>query len=143
MPYNDRLGSDNDILNFRLGLLGTPYSFVSLTQEAAFVLEPLAVSTVKYSITLTYGRVLACIHSVMAASANRINFTVYKGSSDRRVVQGTTHRDRLYGDEALLRITHGSLCGTDEHYLNVDMCLGHEGAGVVEELGPDVKSLQV
>ena len=75
--------------------------------------------------------------------SNGINFVVFKGSSDRRVVQGTTHRDKLNGDEVLIRITHSSLCGTDEHYLHVDICLGHEGAGVVQSLGPDVKTLEM
>ena len=79
----------------------------------------------------------------MDISSNGIDFIVYKGSSNRRVVQGTTHRDRLDGDEVLIRITHSSLCGTDEHYLNEDMCLGHEGAGIVQSLGPDVKSLEM
>ena len=72
-----------------------------------------------------------------------IDFAVYKGSTGGHVVQGTTHRDKLVGDEVLLRITHSSLCFTDEHFLSTDMCLGHEGAGVVEKLGPNVNSLQV
>lgn len=79
----------------------------------------------------------------MDPSSNGFNFVVYKGSPDRRVIQGTTHRSQLNGDEVLIRITHSSLCGTDEHYLDADMCLGHEGAGVVETLGPDVKTLEM
>lgn len=75
--------------------------------------------------------------------SKRVDFTVYKGSSTRRIVQGTTHREGLYGDEVLLRVTHSGLCGTDEHFLDRDMCLGHEGAGVVEALGPEVKALKM
>ena len=78
-----------------------------------------------------------------SSSSKGISFVIYKGSPDRRVVQGTTYRSQLNGDEVLIRITHSSLCGTDEHYLNEDMCLGHEGAGVVQSLGPDVKTLKV
>jgi hypothetical protein len=35
-------------------------------------------------------------------------------------------------DEALVRITHSGLCGTDEHFKHKDMGLGHEGAGVAQ-----------
>jgi len=79
----------------------------------------------------------------MDSASQGVSFTVYKGSPSRRIVKGTTHRDRLIGNQVFIRITHSSLCGTDEHYLGVDMCLGHEGAGVVERLGPDVKGLKV
>lgn len=79
----------------------------------------------------------------MTPAETGINFTVYKGSPSRRIVQGKTHRDKLNGDEVLLRITHSGLCGTDEHFLDKDMCLGHEGAGIVEALGPEVKSLKM
>ena len=79
----------------------------------------------------------------MDSSSKGYNFVVYKGSKDGRIIQGTTHRDSLQGEEVLLRITHSSLCGTDEHYKTTDMCLGHEGAGVVEALGPGVKNLKV
>jgi len=34
------------------------------------------------------------------------------------------------------------LCGTDEHFKHVDMGLGHEGAGVVEEVGASVKTMR-
>ena len=79
----------------------------------------------------------------MDSAAEGINFTIYKGSPSRHIVKGTTHRDRLNSDEVLIKITHSSLCGTDEHYLGNDMCLGHEGAGIVEALGPNVNSLKL
>lgn len=72
-----------------------------------------------------------------------IQYTIYKGSKNGKLVQATAQRDRLMGEEVLLRVTHSSLCGTDEHYLKADMCLGHECAGTVEQLGPGVKSLKV
>ncbi|KAI9697519.1 MAG: hypothetical protein M1820_007785 [Bogoriella megaspora] len=78
-----------------------------------------------------------------AIGPNGIDFTVYKGSPSREIVQAKTHREGLKGDEVLLRVTHSGLCGTDEHFLEKDLVLGHEGAGVVEALGPNVKSLQV
>ena len=81
--------------------------------------------------------------SKMNSDNKSINYTIYKGSASGKVVQSTAQRDSLVGEEVLLRVTHSSLCGTDEHYLKVDMCLGHECAGTVEQLGPDVKSLKV
>jgi alcohol dehydrogenase (nicotinoprotein) len=46
--------------------------------------------------------------------------------------------------EVLVRFTHAGLCHSDQHVLDGDiagwlpMVLGHEGAGVVEEVGPGV-----
>ena len=79
----------------------------------------------------------------MGSTTKGIDFTVYKGSPNHHVVEGKTHRDQLNGDEVLIKITHSSLCSTDEHFLGEDMCLGHEGAGVVQALGPNVKTLKV
>ncbi|XQA69008.1 NAD(P)-dependent alcohol dehydrogenase [Xanthomonas sacchari] len=53
------------------------------------------------------------------------------------------------GDEVLVRVVATGLCHTDlivrDQYYPVPLpaVLGHEGAGVVEALGPNVKSLQV
>ncbi|RHZ56580.1 NAD(P)-dependent alcohol dehydrogenase [Aspergillus thermomutatus] len=71
-----------------------------------------------------------------------IDFTVYKGSQDGSIKKATTHRDDLQGDSVLVRVTHSGVCFTDVHYRKSDMALGHEGAGVVEETGPNVKYLK-
>jgi threonine dehydrogenase-like Zn-dependent dehydrogenase len=70
-----------------------------------------------------------------------VEFTVYKGSKDGRIVQGTTSKE-VGPDEVLVRVTHSGLCGTDIHYKTADIVLGHEGAGVVEQLGKNVKTLK-
>jgi threonine dehydrogenase-like Zn-dependent dehydrogenase len=70
-----------------------------------------------------------------------VEFTVYKGSKDGRVVQGTTSKE-VGPDEVLVRVTHSGLCGTDIHYKTADIVLGHEGVGVVEQLGKNVKTLK-
>ncbi|MCJ1313092.1 hypothetical protein MMC25_006769 [Agyrium rufum] len=75
--------------------------------------------------------------------AGGISFTIYKGSQNGKIVEGTTKRDALVGEEVLLRVTHSSLCATDEVYLQADMCLGHECAGVVEQLGPEAKGFKI
>ncbi|CAK7200922.1 hypothetical protein SEUCBS139899_003622 [Sporothrix eucalyptigena] len=70
------------------------------------------------------------------------SFTVFKGSK-KGIVKGTTQKsDELSGDQVLLRITASGLCGTDLHYKEKDIVLGHEGVGVVEATGPDVKAIQ-
>lgn len=69
-------------------------------------------------------------------------FTVFKGSKDGSIVKSQTTRPDLTGEQVLVKITVSGLCGTDEHYKHADMALGHEGAGVVEEVGPNVKHLK-
>lgn len=66
-----------------------------------------------------------------------VDFTVFKGSKEGKIVQSTTTRD-IKADEVLIKVTHSGLCGTDEHYRHADIVLGHEGAGVVEEVGSAV-----
>ena len=52
--------------------------------------------------------------------------------------------------DAVVRITHTTICGTDLHILNGDVpavedgrTLGHEGVGVVEEIGEGVSNIKV
>ena len=49
----------------------------------------------------------------------------------------------LQSDEVLLRITHSGLCASDTAYFDYGMALGHEGVGVVEEVGSAVTELKV
>jgi len=70
------------------------------------------------------------------------SFVVYKGSESGKVVKSTTEKPALKGDQVLLRVTASGLCGTDLHYNKAAMGLGHEGVGVVEELGPNVQDLK-
>lgn len=70
-----------------------------------------------------------------------VEFTVFKGSKAGKIVESTTKR-LLQPDEVLIRTTHSGLCGTDEHFKHEDMGLGHEGAGIVEEIGASVTTLK-
>ena len=79
----------------------------------------------------------------MDAGSNGITYTTYRGSKDGGLVQSSIHRDSLARDEVLLRVTHSALCATDEVYLETDMCLGHECAGVVQDVGPETRDLKV
>lgn len=69
-------------------------------------------------------------------------FTVFKGSEEGKIVKSQTTRPDLKGDDVLVKITASGVCGTDVHYLHSDIVLGHEGAGVVEEVGPDATMLK-
>ncbi|KAI1330958.1 GroES-like protein [Xylariaceae sp. FL0255] len=72
------------------------------------------------------------------------SFTVLKGSESGNPQAATmTRPDELSGDQVFVRITASGLCGTDLHFRNKDMGLGHEGVAVVEKLGPDCKTLKV
>lgn len=72
-----------------------------------------------------------------------IDFTVFKGSSTGKIVESKTHKESLKPDEVLLKITHAGLCGTDQHYKTEDMVLGHEGVGVVQQVGSQVTAFKV
>src|SRR5207248_803467 len=52
--------------------------------------------------------------------------------------------------DAIVRLTSSAICGTDLHFVRGTMSgtkpgtiLGHEGVGVVEQLGEDVRNLEV
>ncbi|KAH0350451.1 GroES-like protein, partial [Aureobasidium melanogenum] len=66
---------------------------------------------------------------------------VYKGSP-AGVIKEARHIIRpLAENEVLISITHSGVCGTDEHYKQQDMVLGHEGVGMVIEVGSRVRSI--
>ncbi|KAJ8609374.1 hypothetical protein MRB53_039139 [Persea americana] len=50
--------------------------------------------------------------------------------------------DKITGNQVYIKVTHAGLCHTDLGKLNVDMVLGHEPVGIVEETGPDCKRLR-
>ena len=60
-----------------------------------------------------------------------VSYTVFKGSKEGKIIQATTSRE-IKPDEALVKVTHSGLCGTDQHYRYAGIGLGHEGAGIVE-----------
>ncbi|KAJ7646971.1 chaperonin 10-like protein [Roridomyces roridus] len=72
-----------------------------------------------------------------------VEFTVYKGSASDGIVQATTNHPLPKGNQVLVKITHSGICGTDEHYKHADMVLGHEGVGIVEQIGESVTDLKV
>ncbi|EMD70143.1 hypothetical protein GGP41_000282 [Bipolaris sorokiniana] len=69
-------------------------------------------------------------------------FTVFKGSKEGKIIKGQTTKPDLQDDQVLIKVTASGVCGTDEHYKHADMALGHEGVGVIEDIGPKVKVLK-
>jgi D-arabinose 1-dehydrogenase-like Zn-dependent alcohol dehydrogenase len=45
--------------------------------------------------------------------------------------------------DVLIKITHSSLCGTDLAYIKYGIALGHEGIGIVQEVGNAVTQLKI
>ena len=66
-----------------------------------------------------------------------VDFTVYKGSQGEKIVQSKSSRS-IGPEDVLVKVTHSGLCGTDVHFKETDMALGHEGAGIVQEIGENV-----
>ncbi|KAJ7141405.1 putative NADP-dependent alcohol dehydrogenase C 2 [Mycena epipterygia] len=71
-----------------------------------------------------------------------IDFTVFKGTKDG-IIQATTHSASPTRNQVLVKITHSGICGTDEHYREANIVLGHEGVGIVQQLGEDVKGFEL
>ncbi|KAH8175447.1 zinc-binding dehydrogenase domain-containing protein [Sarocladium implicatum] len=69
-----------------------------------------------------------------------VDFTYYKGSPSGDIVEATGHRDPK-PTEVIIKITHCGLCGTDEHVVHSDAGLGHEGIGIITEVGSKVHDL--
>ncbi|ESK91369.1 alcohol dehydrogenase [Moniliophthora roreri MCA 2997] len=57
----------------------------------------------------------------------------FRGSPSGKIVRSHFLRteEDLEADEVVVKVTHSGLCGTDLHYRNRDMVLGHEGVGTV------------
>lgn len=72
-----------------------------------------------------------------------LDVLVYSGTSSGSVVSTQTKRNKPFGSEVLVAITHSGLCGTDLHYKTSGIALGHEGVGVVSAVGDSVRNLKV
>jgi D-arabinose 1-dehydrogenase-like Zn-dependent alcohol dehydrogenase len=61
-------------------------------------------------------------------------FKTFRGSESGEIKEGSTKKE-LGPNDVLIEITHSGLCGTDLHYKSNDMALGHEGVGIVRQMG--------
>jgi D-arabinose 1-dehydrogenase-like Zn-dependent alcohol dehydrogenase len=66
-----------------------------------------------------------------------VDFTVFKGSKSGEIVQARGHRDPG-PTQVIVKISHCGVCGTDEHYIHANQGLGHEGVGIITEVGSSV-----
>ena len=69
-----------------------------------------------------------------------IEFTVFKGSKSGDIVEAKGSRE-AGPTEVIVKISHCGVCGTDEHYRRAEQGLGHEGVGVITEVGSAVDKI--
>lgn len=74
----------------------------------------------------------------MAPTTNQV-FRTSEGS----VKQLPAEIPPLKPNEVLLKITHSGLCHSDVFYIPSGMVLGHEGVGIVEEIGSEVTNFKI
>ncbi|KAL1874189.1 hypothetical protein Plec18167_006126 [Paecilomyces lecythidis] len=70
-----------------------------------------------------------------------VEFNIFRGSDSGEIVPDTS-RCALGPFDVFVEITHAGLCGTDRHFKTKGIALGHEGAGIVREIGGSVTSVQ-
>ncbi|UKZ74711.1 hypothetical protein TrVFT333_002381 [Trichoderma virens FT-333] len=62
---------------------------------------------------------------------------------DGKVLLTTNPPRELQPKEVLIKITHSGLCSSDLAYVQYGCVLGHEGVGIVEQVGSEVTKLKV
>src|SRR5512142_300159 len=64
------------------------------------------------------------------------------------VIEDVDLDSNLRANEVLVKVTHAGVCHSDYHIMTGDLpygmpvVLGHEGSGIVEQIGPGVTRLQ-
>ncbi|KAM0257106.1 hypothetical protein ACHAQJ_004570 [Trichoderma viride] len=74
--------------------------------------------------------------------SSQVTFDVYRGAEGDVPVRKTITR-QLRPNDVFIELTHSGVCGTDLHYKHADITLGHEGVGIVKEIGPNVSGHKV
>ncbi|GAW00639.1 nadp-dependent alcohol dehydrogenase [Lentinula edodes] len=67
----------------------------------------------------------------------------FRGSRSGQIHESRFLRQNLKPDEVAIKVTHSGICGTDLHFIHADMVLGHEGIGIVQEIGENCKALRI
>ncbi|KAF2094388.1 GroES-like protein [Rhizodiscina lignyota] len=66
-------------------------------------------------------------------------YRVVRGAPDSKPVIGLAKsKAKLEPNDVAMKITHSGLCSTDLHFMDKDIVLGHEGVGVVQDVGSAV-----
>jgi D-arabinose 1-dehydrogenase-like Zn-dependent alcohol dehydrogenase len=74
-------------------------------------------------------------------SATSVTFDVFRGTAGQIAPDQVTRE--LKQNEVYIEVTHSGICGTDMNFLHSGKVLGHEGVGIVRQLGPGVTSAKV
>jgi D-arabinose 1-dehydrogenase-like Zn-dependent alcohol dehydrogenase len=72
-----------------------------------------------------------------------LTFTTWTGTPSGPVAAKTVTRPALTGHQVLVKTTHSGVCGTDVHYHHGGIGMGHEGAGIITKVGPEVTNHKV
>uniref|UniRef100_A0A0W0G9P9 Enoyl reductase (ER) domain-containing protein n=1 Tax=Moniliophthora roreri TaxID=221103 RepID=A0A0W0G9P9_MONRR len=67
----------------------------------------------------------------------------YRGSPSGQIVESSFTRESLEADEVVIKVTHSGVCGSELHFLRTGVVLGHEGVGVVQEVGSACERVKV
>jgi D-arabinose 1-dehydrogenase-like Zn-dependent alcohol dehydrogenase len=67
----------------------------------------------------------------------------WAGTLSGPVVAKTVTRPALTVHQVFVKTTHSGACGTDVHYHHEEIGMGHEGAGVITQVGPEVTNHKV
>lgn len=70
------------------------------------------------------------------------SLTYLAGGPDGKIRVKTSVRS-VSRVEVVVKVTHSGVCGTDGHDVVAGCGLGHEGVGIVEEIGQDVTTVKV
>lgn len=71
-----------------------------------------------------------------------VSYRAIKGSAEGKLFEQEVTAS-LEHHQVYVETTHSGLCFTDEHYLRANQALGHEGVGIVRQVGAGVKSVKV
>lgn len=69
--------------------------------------------------------------------------TVFKGSPSGRIVQAQGQTIALQPNEVVIDIAYSGICGSDLYFLERDVVAGHEGVGVISQVGSAVRNVKV
>ncbi|KAF4976587.1 hypothetical protein FZEAL_6765 [Fusarium zealandicum] len=71
-----------------------------------------------------------------------ISLKVFRGSAEGKIRSDDVSR-QLKDHEVYIETTHSGVCGTDKLYLPSGIALGHEGIGIVRQVGSGVTTTEV
>jgi len=97
---------------------------------------------------MTAATILKETTHVPIAKAGMMKALVYRGP-DKKSLEDHVRPDLSAPTDAIVRITKTTICGTDLHILKGDVptckpgrILGHEGVGVIDQIGPAVTAFK-